>query len=229
MGKATVLQQDTIQQSLEGALFNQLATDHAYQVWAQNEGQELPACITDNLSRTLRDYQEEAVRRFIWLFENDRAQARHLLFNMATGTGKTVTLAALVLYLYSQGYRNFVFLVHQLNIKEQAENVLTVARDKSGPNPKYLFNPKGVKINGQAVHIQSGAGFVRAAAPNPPAIINFIFTTTSGLYNALTVERENELGLDDFAQNPTVLLADEAHHLNVETRKSVTKRTRKNC
>ena len=32
--------------------------------------------------------QEDAIKSFIFLFEKDKAQAKHLLFNMATGTGK---------------------------------------------------------------------------------------------------------------------------------------------
>ncbi|MDA0062985.1 DEAD/DEAH box helicase family protein [Brachyspira hyodysenteriae] len=32
------------------------------------------------------------------------------MFNMATGSGKTLIMASLILYLYEKGYRNFLFL-----------------------------------------------------------------------------------------------------------------------
>ncbi|WP_244478681.1 DEAD/DEAH box helicase family protein, partial [Enterococcus cecorum] len=40
-------------------------------------------------------------------------QRKHLLFNMATGSGKTMVMASLMLYLYEEfNYQNFIFLVN---------------------------------------------------------------------------------------------------------------------
>jgi hypothetical protein len=38
---------------------------------------------------------------------------------MATGSGKTVMMAGLILYLYEQGYRNFLFFVNRGQIVEK--------------------------------------------------------------------------------------------------------------
>jgi len=76
---------------------------------------EMPESITQNLHPKfeIRDYQVEAFARFIHCLNNDFPGKRnplHLLFNMATGSGKTLIMAGLILYLYEHGYRNFLFL-----------------------------------------------------------------------------------------------------------------------
>ncbi|KAF3299062.1 DEAD/DEAH box helicase family protein [Carnobacterium sp. PL12RED10] len=43
------------------------------------------------------------------------------LFHMATGSGKTVIMASLILYLCTQRYRNFVFVVNQNNIIQKTK------------------------------------------------------------------------------------------------------------
>lgn len=48
--------------------------------------------------------------------------------------------------------------------------------------------------------------------------INFLFFSTSLLYNRLREDRENGLTAEDFVNNNIVILADEAHRLNVNTR-----------
>lgn len=169
----------------------------------------MPEFITDNLSKTLRPYQIKALKHFIWLYETDRVKAKHLLFNMATGTGKTLVMASVVLYLYSQGYRNFLFLVHQLQIKDQAlKNFTDFKFDK------YLFNPKGVRINGRKVPIKAVANI----ADSDRNGINFMFFSTSLLYHRLIEDKENSLTAEDFVKNDVVIIADEAHRLNVDTR-----------
>ena len=71
---------------------------------------DIPDDITDNLALQieLRPYQRTALER--WLFYIDRYEGRpkapHLLFHMATGSGKTVLMAALILDLYRRGYRS---------------------------------------------------------------------------------------------------------------------------
>ena len=35
----------------------------------------------------------------------------HLMFNMATGTGKTMLMAVLILYYYKKGYKQFCFAI----------------------------------------------------------------------------------------------------------------------
>ena len=70
---------------------------------------ELPDFITRNLKYAVRPYQLEAFQRFLLFMQNDfdgkQPRPNHLLFNMATGSGKTLIMAGAILYLYEQGYR----------------------------------------------------------------------------------------------------------------------------
>ena len=44
---------------------------------------------------------------------------------MATGAGKTMMMAALILYYFEKGYRHFLFFVNQNNIVDKTENNFT--------------------------------------------------------------------------------------------------------
>ncbi len=75
---------------------------------------EVPDSVAQNLNPKyeLRPYQAEAFARFFHCYKNDfpnKTYPLHFLFNMATGSGKTLIMAGLILYLYEQGYRNFLF------------------------------------------------------------------------------------------------------------------------
>lgn len=197
-----------LKDTLNEFLFNQIKNDPEYKAWSDDF--EMPHYISDNLSRTLRDYQTEAVKHFIYLYENGQMdKAKHVLFNMATGTGKTLTMAAIVLYLYEWGYRNFIFLVHQVQIKEQAQANFT--------NPtfeKYLFK-KQVKFNGKTIPIKA----IERFQDSKRAGINFMFFSTQLLAKRIDEPKENSINLDDFIQHDTIIIADEAHRLNVNTRR----------
>lgn len=85
---------------------------------------DLPDIIESGLSENifLRDYQKDAFQYFITYMENEELSKHkqiHTLFHMATGSGKTVIMAGLILYLYTKGYRNFLFFVNQTNILEK--------------------------------------------------------------------------------------------------------------
>jgi type III restriction enzyme len=101
----------------------------------------IPPAITENLAPgiTLRPYQIKALERFLYFSENypQRPNPAQLLFHMATGSGKTVLMAALILYLYSKGQRNFLFFVNSSQIIEKTkDNFLNPA------SSKYLFAPQ---------------------------------------------------------------------------------------
>ena len=101
---------------------------------------EMPSSITQNLNPAfeLRDYQEDAYASFIHSFSNDlpgKETPLHLLFNMATGSGKTLIMAGLILYLYEKGYRNFLFFVNSTNIIEKTKDNFLNPRAA-----KYLFS-----------------------------------------------------------------------------------------
>jgi type III restriction enzyme len=202
-------QKTKVNETLQDFLFNKVENDPDYTQWSKSY--EIPEYITDNLHPTkqLREYQQKALKHFIWLYDHDRVSAKHLMFNMATGTGKTLVMASVILYLYEKGYRNFLFLVHQIQIKDQAIKNFTDYKFE-----KYLFNPKGIKINGQNVDVKN----VDSVADAGRNAINFMFFSTSLLYNRLKEDRENGLTAEDFVNNNIVIIADEAHRLNVDTR-----------
>ena len=174
----------------------------------------LPDYFETSLSRTLRPYQEECFRNFLMYIANDfdGKQARpHLLFHMATGSGKTLMMAGTMLYLYEQGYRNFLFFVDSTNIVEKTkDNFLNAS---SG---KYLFAPQ-VAVNGNRVEIKRVDNFQGANTD----CINLCLTTIQGLHTDLNSERENALTYDDFSDQPVVLISDEAHHMNAATRRGI--------
>lgn len=199
----------TTEQAIGEFLFRRIQANFEYQAWSRDN--DVPDYITDNIARdkTLRPYQEEAIKTFIWTYDRDPATAKHLLFNMATGTGKTLVMACCVLFLYTRGYRNFVFTVGRDNIIKQAEKNFTDYKFS-----KYLFNKNGIRINGRRVNVN----VVNNPVGNDNNDINFTFLIINTLYNRLREPHENQLSLDDFKNNQIVIIADEAHHLNVDTR-----------
>lgn len=173
---------------------------------------ELPDYILENLNPSfeLRPYQSDAFRNFITFYEGPkRPSPTQVLFHMATGSGKTLIMAGLIIYLYRLGYRNFLFFVNLDNIvKKTKDNFLNAA------SAKYLFS-ESIVIDGENVRINEVINFQGAS----PGAINICFTTTQGLHMDIWSAKENVPSFDDFMEQKTVLIADEAHHLNVDTRK----------
>jgi len=179
----------------------------------------LPEVITANLNPAfpLRDYQKEALFRFIYYVTDyqERVKPTQLLFHMATGSGKTLIMAAAILYLYQQGYRNLIFFVNSTNIIEKTRDNFLTPRSS-----KYLFAPS-LKAGDRRVSIQEVENF---QAVNPQDI-NILFTTVQGLHSSLNTPRENALTYEDFEDKRIVLISDEAHHINALT-KSASKRNK---
>ena len=195
-------------------LFEEIKTIREY---APEAYKELPKYVVQNLTQKyqIRPYQEQAFRNFITYFENDRRRYKptQVLFHMATGSGKTLIMAGLILYLYKKGYRNFLFFVN-------ADNIVQKTKDNfiNRTSSKYLFNDE-INIDGQSVKIRTVENFQDWNKDD----INICFTTIQGLHMSLNQFKENGLTDDDFAEKKIVLIADEAHHLNVETKKGLTK------
>lgn len=174
---------------------------------------EVPSYIPDNLNPNfeLRPYQREAFENFVTYFENAtlRQKPTQVLFHMATGSGKTLIMAGLMLYLYKQGYRDFLFFVNLSNIVEK-----TKENFKNPGSAKYLFSDD-VILNGERIGIQEVPNFQYS----DPDKINICFYTTQGLHSDIWTTRENMVSLDDFEGRKIVLISDEAHHLNVDTKR----------
>lgn len=132
---------------------------------------ELPQYIKENLNPDfeLRPYQEAAFCNYITYFENPKIRQKptQTLFHMATGSGKTLIMAGLMLYLYKQGYRNFLFFVNLSNIvRKTKENFLTQT------SSKYLF-AENLIIDGERIKVKEVSNFQNT----DENAINICFTT----------------------------------------------------
>jgi len=177
---------------------------------------KIPDYIVKNLSQrfSIREYQREAIARFTYYLTDypDRSFPVHLLFNMATGSGKTFLMATNILYLYQQGYRNFIFFVNSTTIiKKTKANFLYKA------SPKYLF-AENIIFNDQEIYIQEVDNFESTNQDN----INILFTTIQGLHSRVWNPQENSITLEDFKNKKIVFLSDEAHHINALTKSFAT-------
>jgi type III restriction enzyme len=184
--------------------------------FGDNVYKELPNYIVNNLNPAfqLRPYQTDAFRNFITFYENDkiRPNPTQVLFHMATGSGKTLIMAGLIIYFYRRGYRNFLFFVNLGNIvKKTKDNFLNAT------SAKYLFAEK-IIIDGETIKINEVRNFQGVSSDT----INICFTTIQGLHMDMLYTKENAPSFDDFTDRKTVLIADEAHHLNVDTRRGKT-------
>ena len=174
---------------------------------------EFPQYIKENLNQSfeLRPYQEAAFCNFITYFENPKLKQKptQTLFHMATGSGKTLIMAGLMLYLYKQGYRNFLFFVNLSNIvRKTKENFLTQTLSK------YLF-AENLILDGERIKVKEVSNFQNT----DENAINICFTTIQGLHSDIWAVKENSLSFDDFYGKKIVLISDEAHHLSARTKK----------
>lgn len=174
---------------------------------------KVPKYIPENLNPNfeLRPYQKAAFENFVTYFESDKLcqKPTQTLFHMATGSGKTLIMAGLILYLYKHGYRNFLFFVNLSNIVQKTkENFLNNA------SSKYLFSEE-IIIDGEKVSIKEVTNFQYC----DNNAVNICFTTTQGLHSDMWGVKENALSIDDFANQKVVLISDEAHHLNADIKK----------
>jgi type III restriction enzyme len=191
-----------------------------------SEHYDVPEYIKSNLRHgdSFRGYQEEALRYFhYWMtepqFEVFRKDGR-VLFNMATGSGKTDEMAALMLYLFKRhGYQNFLFVVNTTGVVAKTRmNMLESA------SQKYLFN-NPITIEGQQVRIEAVSRFPTTQDKDT---IYLKLTTIQGLDSELVREqngvyrgREGGLTLEDLAGEKLVILGDEAHHFSAFTKKKL--------
>lgn len=174
--------------------------------------QKVPTYISENLKFKLFDWQEKALINFLTFQEIKIAEEdnnpTHLLFNMATGTGKTLLMAALILYYYKQGKNKFVFFVNQKNIVGKTEDNLT--------NPllnKYLYQPN-IIIDDSIVTIKKVDSF-----SSYDDSIQILFTTIHDLHNSVYRVKEDSIFLEQLQKDDIIMFGDEAHHLNADTKK----------
>ncbi|MGL2492574.1 DEAD/DEAH box helicase family protein [Helicobacter pylori] len=184
--------------------------NHALNNAPNNKEIELPTHITSNLKKELRDYQKQAIYNYLEKRQSNPTQ-KHFMFEMATGSGKTLVMAGLILECYKQGYQNFIFFVNSTSILEKTKLNFT-----DSVSSKYLFS-ENININDENTEIKS----INNLNESHNNAINIYFSTIQGLFSLFTKAKENAITLEDLKDQKLVFLADEAHHLNTETKKKL--------
>ncbi|KPN79081.1 Uncharacterized protein RZ56_12280 [Apilactobacillus kunkeei] len=175
-----------------------------------HENWMIPEYISGNLLHDLRPYQNKALINYNYTQSNIKPNVQHVLFNMATGSGKTDLMAALILYLYTdKGYSNFLFTVNTNSVLTKTRNNLI-----DNDNEKYLFNKK-INIGGNRITIEEVSRFPKTPQPNT---IYIKLATIQTVANELFTVKENAMGLADYEKSPIAILADEAHHYSASTK-----------
>ncbi|WP_412030816.1 DEAD/DEAH box helicase family protein [Helicobacter pylori] len=184
--------------------------NHALNNAPNNEEIDLPTHITSNLKKELRDYQKQAIYNYLEKRQSHPTQ-KHFMFEMATGSGKTLVMAGLILECYKQGYQNFIFFVNSASILEKTKLNFT-----DSISSKYLFS-ENININDENTEIKS----INNLNESHSGAINIYFSTIQGLFSLFTKAKENAISIEDLKDQKLVFLADEAHHLNTETKKKL--------
>lgn len=192
-----------------GFLYEELETARKYNPAAF----AMPKEIVPNLNPAfeVRPYQRLAFENFAFHLAGPTPGKKpmQVLFHMATGSGKTLMMAGLIIYLYKKGYRDFLFFVNLSNIVQKTKENFLNSRSS-----KFLFAPE-IGIDGDRVPVKEVDNF----QDSDPKAINICFTTTQGLHSDIWNAKENSITLNDFDGRKIVLISDEAHHLNADTKK----------
>lgn len=193
-------------------LLNEIADAKNYNLFDSNAAMKfsLGEYIKENLKHTLRRYQQDALFSLNYTQTGGRKYDQ-LLFNMATGSGKTDIMAAIILYMYVEhDYRNFLFVANtNAVVNKTKENFL------NENSSKYLFKSQ-IFIDGKRIEIRE---VQRYPANQEPGVIYLKLTTIQSLANELGSLRENGLTYEELEKQKLVILADEAHHFNARTKK----------
>ena len=179
-------------------------------LFSQHQSYEIPEYINGNLIHTLRAYQDKAIRNYHYTQTQIKPNPQHVLFNMATGSGKTDLMAGLILYLYQEhGYRNFLFIVNTNSVLMKTKDNLVNENSE-----KYLFKDK-IEIDGKHIFIKQVERFPRIQQDNT---IYIKLSSVQKVSDDLFVLKENTMGLSDYENQPVAVLADEAHHYSASTK-----------
>jgi type III restriction enzyme len=197
----------------QNPLFTDDSLFHKIKTYLDIAGEEYnaPDYITSNLKHDFWYWQKDAMQYFD-VFEKRKDkfveninEPTHLMFNMATGTGKTMLMAALILQYYKKGYRHFIFFVNQNNIVDKTENNFI-----NKYHTKYEFR-QNIIIDDKTVNIRKVETF------DDTDDIQIKFTSIHKLHNSVYLAKENAVTLEELQKRDLVMIGDEAHHFNAST------------
>lgn len=175
---------------------------------------EVPAYLKENMVHTFRYYQDGALRFLHYSQVANEFRFRnvnHVLFNMATGSGKTDLMAGLILYLYQEhGYQNFLFLVNTTGVLNKTIDNLT-----NKQSDKYLYAPY-IEIDGERIEIREVSTFPKTQSKNT---IYLKLATVQRVAADIYTQKENAMSEEDYARDKVVILGDEAHHYSASTKR----------
>ncbi|WP_263987145.1 DEAD/DEAH box helicase family protein [Limosilactobacillus fermentum] len=152
----------------------------------QDQGlQRLPLYIKQNLKHSLRDYQFSAIHNLdaVEKLDNKEDSYNQLMFYMATGSGKTDIMAAIILYMYqTYNYQCFLFTTNTTAVVNKTIDNLT-----NPASPKYLYQDPLV-IDSKRVSIKAVSEFPITLEENT---IYLKFSGIQQLSNDINSPREN--------------------------------------
>lgn len=169
-----------------------------------NEVEESYACSQKN-SKPLRYYQKEATQA---IEKNLQENKRKMLLAMATGTGKTITIIALLYRMLKSGmFKRILFLVDRIELANQA--ISTLASFEPEPAQKFdkIYEvycrriPEGKEWKSLRIDTQK-MPFSRISIPKPNDAHVFV-TTIQSMYRMLVGEKEpeKETEADDYGKD----------------------------
>jgi len=195
-----------------------------------NDSFKVPEMINSNLKNNLRHYQEEAFENFIFLnnpnnsditediLNQFNSKNNHHLFHMATGAGKTMMMAATIIYLYSLGYKRFIFTTNQTNLISKTKlNLLPTLKSS-----KCEFKDKFIEVEGKKIQIKEVDNFTKYGND-----VEILFITIHNLHNKINEVKENSINLNDIKNQDIIILADEAHHFQSNSKSTTIKKDNK--
>jgi len=204
---------EILQQTIGYSILNK--KENILELLNNDESFKIPEIVNNNLKNKLRNYQKEAFENFIFLnninninitekiLKKFNSKNNHYLFHMATGSGKTMLMAATIIYLNSLGYKKFIFTTNQTNLISKTKlNLLSNLKSS-----KCEFKNTFIEINSKKVQIKEVQNFSKYSND-----IEIIFTTIHNLHNKLNEIKENSINMKDIENQNIVILADEAHH-----------------
>lgn len=174
--------------------------------------------IDSYLKHTLRPYQRKALMYYMYAQHHYPEHYRYL-FDMATGSGKTDIMAAIIIYMYLYVHINkFLYTVVPSAIVSQIKNNFI---NPSANKFLYTGNPVTGENCNHAINIQQVSDFPHVGFNDT---IYIIMVTTDKLHSDWKYPKENGISKSDLYDQKIVILGDEAHHFNSATKNGLTKK-----